>query len=822
MSYATEQAAMVRTPQAILTVGVKYCQNWYATLVDQVFNFTEDLSFVVYWNRAAGTTVTTNTTIAPDGKQTADTVAFAAVNDYIQTLLADGTAASQAYTGSIWLRTVSGTGTITLYARDEGATEEVSAQVSLTTTWQRFALHKLFTAGAAGAFRLRLERETGDLASVVAWGANGTRNPAAADREILFPYIRRELATIDNTVRASRCAAADAGDGSRCYYTAPTCQDFAHFNSGNAYEATPALRGIREYKFCLQKQPLPFKGGTRISPALESYDQAAQEIDAIRAAKGDQKGGITKNERSTYRLIDDAGPGVWDLGKQSDGAKVNTARGAGTFWRRFLAIHKNYDNPEGYAKLATGYVGDVITEADYKPRLKGPILNVKLDGRGRVTVQASDSLQNLKRKVPTKLSSTNTLAQACGAADGTIYIEDASELLEPAPNAAVAETYDADGNPLTGPDYKIVLLLGGVEKVNVITRDVTTGACTVDRGRWGTTAVAHLAHVTVQALIEFGTEQTTPANPVLAKNPINCLVELLKLGAIAAADINTTQLYDQRDTWLRSEIDPTNGTQSGALFRRTISDPIELNKLLAELCEDALLFAWQDEDQKVTGKVFAPITPAETVVELTDASSFIAETVDVEDDNEARLSRVVYGWDLSPGAAGDQLTDYLQQQARVLSDEESAGFYGAQKDKIIKSKWLSGLDVGTAGAVAARLLNRFRQGARVLSASLEAKDDDNVKLGSFVRVTTAWLQTPDGSTDSGRIMQVVRKEQVDLETGRMRIRCLDTALFGRFAFWGASTLPDYDVATAADMLFGYWADSNGKVGANFDPPYRWW
>jgi hypothetical protein len=73
-------------------------------------------------------------------------------------------------------------------------------------------------------------------------------------------------------------------------------------------------------------------------------------------------------------------------------------------------------------------------------------------------------------------------------------------------------------------------------------------------------------------------------------------------------------------------------------------------------------------------------------------------------------------------------------------------------------------------------------------------------------------------------MQVTRKENLMQESGRIRISLADTGLFGKFGFWSAlaDALPVYDSATEAQQLYGYWADSNGKVGAAFAPAYGWW
>jgi hypothetical protein len=803
VSYASEAAAATRTPQSILTVGVPYCANWYAQVINQQI-FTPVNFDHVAWTKSGGTTVTPDTADGPDGGSSgllADTLAFAAAGDTIMTqAIFNPTAPSNAFTGSVWLKAAA-PGTITIDVHDTGAGEVGTLQVSLTTEWQRFWVHKLFTGGAAASkpwFRIR--RQAGDLASVYAWGANLSNNPGDEDRPLKFPT------SLVLTTNVSTCAATDAGDGARCTYTVPGCQDLVHYNKGNEYEPTADLRGIREFKFCMKDAPLPFKGGS-IVPSLDSFTQNPQEIDPRR--------GITQPEKVTYQLSDDSEPGVWDLEKQGQGALVNTARGGGTFWRRFMPRHKNYSNPRGYARLAVGYVAAGMTEADYQQRMSGPILNVHLGSRGRVTLTATDGLDNLKKKIPTKVSSSNLITNALPAAMTTCRVLNAYEVDEPP----------------AGGEYKVTLEIEPdtvrAEKVNVTARTLGTGDLTIERGRWGTTAVDHPSNSPFRAVVEFGTEQTTPSSPVLGIGVDDCLIELLRRADVPAARINSATIADEIATWLPAFIDPAIGTQEGVFLRRTVTEPISISDLVfkeSELCDSVLMWVWEDEDQLITCKVFAPLRPTETAFQLTDASHFVADSVEVEDDNDARLSRVVYGFDLRDGEDGRDLEDYLQQDGVILNDEESPGFYGAERTKIIMSKWLSGFTLGVGASVAGRIANRFRSGVRLVTGSLEAKDDSNVRLGAFVKVTTDLIQEPDGTTVVDRIMQVTKKEHLDRASGRIRVSLADTGLFGRFWFWSsaADALPDYDVASDADRLYAYWADSNGKVGAAFDPPYRWW
>lgn len=823
MSYATERDAAVRTPQAILTLGVPLCANWYAQIAQADGLNSDDFTHGTLWLRPGGTTATANTHTAPDGSITADTISFAAVGDLIRNFSSSFLSASKAYTQSVWLRTVSGTGTITVEARDGSDTEGNTVVLNLTDTWTRFSWHKLFSGAAGGGVMWRMKRAAGDLASVVAWRANTTHNPGEVDRVVLWPSIK----TVNIVVNASKCSAVDAGDGARCSYTFPTCQTPADFNAGNDYEATPALQGLREYKFCLKNAPLPFVGGTLIRPQLTSWDQAPQEIDGTRAVLDkDSKGGfVTRNESVTYRLEDDADPGNFDLDKSSVGALTNTARGSGSFWRRWRAIHLNLDNPRGYAKLSTGYIFAGSTEADYQLRLAGPMTRIKVSNGGVASIDATDGLHVTKRKIPSKISTTNLLAQPIDSSATLLYVDDPSEISDPAPNADATETFDGAGARTGGPDWIVTLAIvtaGVTEKVNVISKTDGGNPLTVTRGRWGTAAASHATNDAFSEIREFGTEQVTPGNPVLGKNFIDTKHALYREAGIPWTQIDTAFNNDERDTWMSSSLDTTNGVEGGALLRDTITEPTEIDELLQTVDRDMVAFQFVTDARTIRTKVFAPVRPTETLVELTDVSHFIENSVEVETDLEARLSRVVVGWDLIPGQGGDVLGDYAQAGLALNPAQEGPGAHGTIRDRIILSRWIRASDTGRGQSTAAKILARFINGARIVVGSLEAKDDDNVTLGGFVYVTTAQIQKPDGTTDGMKIMLVVRKErQAD---GRMSLRFLDTAISGRFGFWqdAAGAPASYDVATDAQRRLAFWANALGKIGATNAEPYLYW
>lgn len=806
--YDDQLASHSRAPQTILLLGLTSCCNWYAQIARADSLRSDDFSHVTGWVRPAGTTITANTTVAPDGTTTADTIAFAGVGDYIRNGVSDFLAASNAFTESVWLKTAAGSGTITLEARDGGDTEGNTVVVNVTTTWTRFSWHKLFSGGAGGGVMWRMRRDTTDLASVIAWRANTTENPGNADKVILWPGVQTDGATVN----ASSCAATDAGNGSRCYYSFPTCQDPMHFNTGNSYEATAALQGFKEIRLSLKDGPLPI-GGEDIWPMLKSVDFVPQKIDPERS--------VTVNERVKASFYDDAATWNWNQDKAGEGAKTNTTTPPGTFWRRFMRIYRNYSNPRNYATVKVGFVASGMTEAIYSQRGKFLLINIAIGGDGMVTMTLSDKLRLTKRtasgtsqaKAPAKIGETNLINGAINSAVTSVVVDDASEVTEP------------------GSDYNVCLQLtydGTDEFVNVTARNLTTNTLTIQRGRWGTAAASHADNARFREVLQFGTEHSTPSNAPLGKNPIDIVIEILRRAGIAAADIDSTTLNSERDTWLVGSV--TADVETGILFKRcgdtvgagngAIADQSDLEELLKQIREIVLLNLWVSEASQVTGRVFAPARPSVTLTEITDNENILRNTVSVDDNEESRLTRVVVGYDLLAGEAGSDLAGYQKIHVRVGADEEATGSYGDKRTKVILCPWLRVTDTATINKLTAHIISRFRNPARRVNFDLELKDD-GIECGDFVNLTTAHVQTASGASDGPRIMEVLSKQRND--DGTLSFELLDTGIIRRYWFIAPAGQPDYDSATAAQKRYAYIGTATQNlVGTLKESGYFFW
>jgi hypothetical protein len=126
------------------------------------------------WTFLANATVTPNSTAAPDGTTTADTLVRTATGNHFIGQPVTGTFASKTLTFSVWLRAGTLTGNIVLRIRDGGSTEYGNAVVTPTSTWTRYTVTGTFPGGAAANcyFYIDPANDTGSAGDTLfMWGA---------------------------------------------------------------------------------------------------------------------------------------------------------------------------------------------------------------------------------------------------------------------------------------------------------------------------------------------------------------------------------------------------------------------------------------------------------------------------------------------------------------------------------------------------------------------------------------------------------------------------------------------------------------------------
>lgn len=135
------------------------------------------------WSKLVGVTVSViNAAISPDGTQNADIISGFDTpgnnivnNSNIRQGVIGGAIGDISYTFSVYLKTISGTGSISLINRGGsiGTSDFSHKQVHVTNEWRRYTFTKSYLSSqGASSLTIGIIRDTNDtLNSVIAWGA---------------------------------------------------------------------------------------------------------------------------------------------------------------------------------------------------------------------------------------------------------------------------------------------------------------------------------------------------------------------------------------------------------------------------------------------------------------------------------------------------------------------------------------------------------------------------------------------------------------------------------------------------------------------------
>lgn len=835
MTYATDLAAFSRTPQMIIELYMTHCDNSYAvnSRPNQLLRSGDLLD--ASWTKS-NITVTGG---QPDpmggvtGFKLEDVSVVATGTCFKNSQIA---AAGKTLTFSFWVYADTPRN-VTFSLNDSIDAEGTAQTFKLGTGYQRLFITRTFTGGATGNARGHLRATTltvGETGYIIAW------NPQIT--ETAFPLA--DQVTAATVLDTSTCTATDQGDGARCCYSVPTCQDLPHFKTTQG-GPNP---GLRVFKFCLKGPPLAVEG-IGLLPYLFEPTWLPQEIQPDKA--------ITIRERVVLRFLDDTSSVNFDADKLPGLTNTSTA---GTFWRRFREIYRNYT--ERRVVIKEGFVGNA--ESEYQTRFDGLMSDLRIESNGICVIEAVNKLKKTARQIPNKISDTNTIATALAINDATLYVTDAGEFrdyskISTAVKLALEIGWDSQkdlsgvgiitngSTSVTGIGtlYLSELAAGDLiwcqtddevhaEQVSAISSDTgltlvrsyqgkggtfrlkaktsefvfVTGApdlvadsLPIQRRRY-TTGIGHAFPVGTKIREVIWLSDVTPTDP----QPIDAMdagIDVLQHAGIQDADIDLTGIATQLATW-------HSGTGS-ILGIQLVREPVDTDELLSRLSEDGMFSVFQNESQQITFKAYAPPLPSEVMPVYDESAYLIQGTQLVEDsDEDNRLTRVEVGFDLRGEADGDKLGHYHLAVVQIGQTAESPTSFGDRKGKTILSRFLHRSQIFAAIAVAGRKLARFVNGAKGIAFSLELKDA-SLKLGDFFQINSSRIQSPTG-LNYVRTFQVTSKQRATL--GRWDFKALEAFGNRRIAFIGPNTMAaTYDTRAAADIPYAYIGDANNKVGA---------
>ena len=396
------------------------------------------------------------------------------------------------------------------------------------------------------------------------------------------------------------CAAADAGDGSRCWYSFSTCQDQANYSA-----ATQTLR------FCLNEVPWP-DPASPAHPLLSKLISVPQRIEVDRLS--------TMPEKVMAEFVLDYTP----IPPDQDKALYNTAK-VGEFWSNLFARNPNLAGKALRVKRGFNAAGFLLADfAQVGASFK--ITNFKIE-KNRAVIEAKSALADLdKAVVPWAISDDNTLQADLLTAGTTVYVRDAGEFPDPT-------VYTRNG----------VYVKIDAEIMLVTNRDTSADTLTVTRARCGTTAADHTAKdvsglltKTVRHVVPFVTDAGSSAPT--GRNALYVIRDLLEWAGVASADVDTTSFDAIKNVhWPRAD--------TYAIIEKST----EIVKLLQNIRDARGIIVYLDSSLKWAAACYAPgSTPA---ADLTDDNFKDGQTTAWVDD-EKRITRVSFWYDPDVEQAG--------------------------------------------------------------------------------------------------------------------------------------------------------------------------
>lgn len=290
---------------------------------------------------------------------------------------------------------------------------------------------------------------------------------------------------------------------------------------------------------------------------------------------------------------------------------------------------------------------------------------------------------------------------------------------------------------------------------------------TVTRGQYATKAEAAKADDLVQQCAQF-------SNQPVQRLIYSLLVDYAK---VPASYISLSDWDTERDNKL-------NGVYSAL-----IADPVGVNSLIAELCEQGQCYIWWDETlQKIQFRALTAIT-TEGLPVLSDEDHFLQDSVQLTESTADRQSRFLIRFDqINPTKRLDDASNYRRRHLAADLQSEGEHEHGSAKMRVINSRWFSAGSLARVQQLGAALLKRYRDPPRVLDAQLDTLDTP--KTGAFFVPDTAAILQPSGLR-AAVPMQVV-EQQIVTAGAVQRIRAQEI-------IWTSGDAGDPTILISTDM-----------------------
>lgn len=434
-----------------------------------------------------------------------------------------------------------------------------------------------------------------------------------------------------------------------------------------------------------------------------------------------------------------------------------------SFWGKWLARNPRH---VGYIlRVYDGYFGDTLEQM-----IKREYVIEKVDAsRSQVRITAKDILR--------KVTDTNVTAPALSPGALSLSLFSGATSFQVA--GATLDDYPATGflrinNEMMS--YTARALVGGnVEFTGVV------------RGVLGTAAAGHNQFDRVQRVVAY---VDTPVADIVYDL-------LVTWGGVPASYIDKAAWDLEQAEWRE-------------LYRFTayITDPVPVQRLLGELCQQGLVNIWWDE--RVQQIIYRAQRPNFAPNTLTQAGHLVSDSVVIEEKPERRASQVYVYFNLrNPTLSLNDKANFANAEAFLDVDKERQ--YGEPAVREIFCRWVNTSVI--ARTLASAYLLRFRDVRRYISFDLTAKDvgvcwtGDVLQIEHFLRVDATgkeliqpWLITSAETVVQGHRY---RFQAEDNESGGL--------------LW--ALVADDDTRPSTEI--GAWVDEDGTDGAGNVLSFGW-
>lgn len=570
--------------------------------------------------------------------------------------------------------------------------------------------------------------------------------------------IDQDRCSLTYGVAPCQAALGVTGDD-KCYNTRITCQDDANFTL-----STLTLR------FCSPMEDTGLHKSIVLIPSLVSVDTVPTEINI--GGTNRDAGPLGRRAMITAKLQDH--PYHDRLVDPYASERDFDAMEQGTFWSKWLARNPYH---QGRAlRVREGYVGQTLAEMRVRnyiiERIEGPT-------KGIVSIIAKDVLKLIEsERAQAPIPNTGVLNAA---------IDDNDLALVLSPAGIGNAEYPTSGTARIGSE--LVTYTRSGNNVTITARAVR-----------GTEATSHEAGDIFQDCLVISS--------VAVAQVIHDL--LVDYAGVPEAYIPLADWEEEADTWL-----------SGFNLSTVITQPTGVDKLIAEINEQATTFIWSDdEDQEIKLRATRPFFPVLDAApyEVTQEANIVAGSFVLERKPDERISEIqIYYDQINPTGSVDDPTNYARFRQLIDDDAETSEQYGEKRVKTIFARFMDSANDASTNVVAQRILDRQRDPPTVVKFKMDAKDS-GLRPGEVARITHRDIVDFDGAADPTLFQIVASQEE---KTGHLFQFTGRTYLFStNYGFITTNDFPDYSSASQAQKDDGGFIAVDALGFANGDAPYR--